>query len=47
MTGRSRGLGRMNEMCEKESDLLILPLLDEPFKQKTPKTRPMSSPEDG
>lgn len=30
----------MNEVQEKETDLLILPLLDESFKQKTPKDMP-------
>lgn len=41
------GVGRMNEVQERETDLLILLLLDEFFKQKTPKTYSMSSPEDG
>lgn len=41
-----RLVGRMDDVREKETELLMLPALAEFFKQGTPKTLPVSS-EDG
>lgn len=41
-----RLVGRMDDIRDKETDLLMLPTLAEFFKQETPKTLPFSS-EDG
>lgn len=46
MTGRSRGgmgVGIVDDVRGKETDLLILPVLAEFFKQETMKTYGMSS----